>query len=208
MLVRATRMGYYGHKRRIPGEVFNMADQDYAPKITSGDKKGSPVLLADGREKVSTWAEPVDDGARKTHYEKLGTPRPATVAGMDTAAGAEERTETLEEAERDRRLNQMAPGSSQASAAKTGQADGVNGQPVRSRTERSQLREAEPNVRYEKARIDGLQTPKGGDPAAARINPNLLPPGAKTEPAAPEGAPAGGQPAEEPKPGTGDKDVI
>lgn len=57
MLVRATALGYYDHKRRHPGSVFEMGEQDYAPK----DKDGKPVLDRHGEPKVCSWAEQVDE---------------------------------------------------------------------------------------------------------------------------------------------------
>lgn len=75
MKVRATRLGYYDHERRHVGSIFEMRDEDYAPK----DKEGKPLVYPQsapedlrGKPKVCTWVEPFDEHEEKEPVRKRG----------------------------------------------------------------------------------------------------------------------------------------
>ena len=57
MKVRAIKLGYYDLKRKKVGEVFEMAEQDYAPK----KEDGSPVVYDNGKPVTCSWVEVLDE---------------------------------------------------------------------------------------------------------------------------------------------------
>jgi hypothetical protein len=67
MKVRALRMGFYGHQRYRPGEVFEMADahafQRDAKKNVKKDEAGKPMLCS--------WIE-VAEPAEETPEKRSG----------------------------------------------------------------------------------------------------------------------------------------
>lgn len=60
MKVKAIKKGYYAHRLRKVGEIFEVEDEAYFVK----DAEGKEVLGKDGKPRTCDWMEPVDGSVR------------------------------------------------------------------------------------------------------------------------------------------------
>lgn len=61
MKVRAKVMGYYGHKRRKVGEVFELVEQKGVTKDPATDRLGDEFVIPAEKQFSKTWMEKVDE---------------------------------------------------------------------------------------------------------------------------------------------------
>jgi hypothetical protein len=80
MKVRATQVGYYGHKRRREGDVFELVAQE------GKDENGKKIKLSVKDQFSEAWMEPADEEAKSLRSRHIDEDQPEGMKTEDQIA--------------------------------------------------------------------------------------------------------------------------